>query len=296
MEMINIDLTNAVFLDPFAGGGVISIGESILGTCKKVIDVIYANPPYSKGLFHFKKNESVIYSDFTEVSHQILDENGTCKLPFASFAGYMFEALVVRKTIENKDIKINFYKWLTNGKRKLNEREIQKIQFFGYGFKSTEENYPRYYSPNLNHDIGIIKLNDEGKPQQKLDFDLQVKAITCNEKERIIKPLLKGKYTHVLTLQKNPKKKIHTEESCREILRKEVNEEDYQFFEKLIKSPESLGMDQVEVENYNIALKYFFQLLKKSSKRSWLKPMGEPKMWNVYEHGSRQGLNLLTFC
>ncbi|MGG3805803.1 hypothetical protein [Metabacillus fastidiosus] len=228
-------------------------------------------------------------------------ESGACQLvngefkinlsrSMSSIAGLLFEAFIVRKTTENKEFRKELYMWIKEGKRKLSDKEIDKIKILGLGFPKTAKLMPPLYAPqHTNHDIGVVKLlepiekyiissvifhddslsskNNQIRVVNKpngLPIGAQIKAITTNEKSEIITPIMKGQYSHVLTLLRNSKTKKHTVEQCRSILDKMVENKEIDLetrfrIEKSIRSPESLGLRQEEIDEYYETVQYWYE-------------------------------------
>lgn len=62
---------------------------------------------------------------------------------------------------------------------------------------------------------------------------------------------------YVLTLLKNRVQNIHTEEICRNILRNMETRVDYRTYERLLRGPENVGLNQEEVDRYYSGIRYY---------------------------------------
>jgi hypothetical protein len=205
----------------------------------------------------------------------------------SSIAGYLFEAFVVRHANENKEFRKELYMWSQNSKRKLSDKEIEKIKTFGFGFPKIKNNYPQIYAPqHYNHDIGFLRksmlhqnllngtilFNDNQLSndthmivkQNGQALGVQIKAITGNEKEEVVLPIINKKYSHVLTLLRNKETNKQSVDICKNIIykmheKKEIDIETMVSALNAIRSPEQLGIKQQEVDDYFETIQYWFE-------------------------------------
>lgn len=95
------------------------------------------------------------------------------------------------------------------------------------------------------------------------DAGIQIKAITGNEKAEIIDPLLSGKYSHVLTFLRH-QDGIHSHTVCMQILddmyrNREIELSQLHNLQDSIRSPEMLGEDQRNVDDYYQYINNWYQ-------------------------------------
>jgi hypothetical protein len=142
-----------------------------------------------------------LIADGLETGNFKLNQDGSVnfktKLQQYTFAGFIFEALAVRLFNDNmRTIGRNAFEWCTNQVRMKNDSNDYFDQFkaIGTGFISTKEQHLDFYHHGDNRfDIKFIRKNhaiDLYEPAIVLDSTrdagIQVKAITGNEKTKII--------------------------------------------------------------------------------------------------------------
>lgn len=190
----------------------------------------------------------------------------------ASIKGFVFEAVAVRYINENiTTIGRKIFDWCTNRLRSSTDENIQKYKAIGTGFVSTQSQYPLFYAPHSNADIRFIKecQSSDGGWEfalingNNIPVGIQVKAITSNEINQIIKPLLSGKYTHVLTFLCG-NNGIHTYTNCMNEIRRmsrsgEITLEEKYFLEARICSPEHFGIRQYDVDDYSEYINFWYE-------------------------------------
>ncbi|MDX8367150.1 hypothetical protein [Cytobacillus sp. IB215665] len=234
-----------------------------------------------KFLYYNKINDDAITSGVLRIQNDGLAVLAGQSMP--AIAGFLYEAFVVRHANENKEIKKELYMWSNDGKRRLSDKQISKIEVLGLGFPEIKETHPDIYAPqHYNNDIGFIKYRNyvEGailfnKNQLSNDIHLlynnigrslgiQIKAITGNERKEIIEPIIKNQYSHVLTLLRNNKSKKQSVDECRSILNKMYNNNEIDIDTMVstmnaIRSPEQVGIRQNEVDDYYETIQYWYE-------------------------------------
>ncbi|WP_341851227.1 hypothetical protein [Vibrio vulnificus] len=189
-------------------------------------------------------------------------------LNFSSFLGLVLESYCVDEINKNKDVLLtNILRWATG--TRFTKEKVKEYFAIGTGFKSTREQYQRYYNPQDNIDILFLRRLGEVNSYEPAvekgttnSSGVQIKAITTNLNEQIIQPLLDGKYNRVLTLLTYPNGK-HTYDQCMDIIREKYNKgqmtiENYNRLQGAIISPSHIGLDQVTINNYVQYVYYWF--------------------------------------
>lgn len=187
--------------------------------------------------------------------------NFKTNLPPHSFFGFIFEALAVRIFNDNlRTIGRRAFEWCTKRERTKNNY-IEKFKAIGTGFVTTRQTHPNLYNFQHRFDIQFIRANPKDGEYESAtilgttrDAGIQVKAITGNEKYEIIEPLLSGKYSHVLTFLRH-QTGVHSAKVCHNIINQMYRNDDIDISKKnrledSIKSPEMLGEDQRNVDDY----------------------------------------------
>ena len=199
-------------------------------------------------------------------------DNVCTNQPLASIKGFIFEVATVRYINDNiTTIGKRLFDWAINKLRSSTDEYIQQYKAIGTGFTSTQNQYPSLYEPHSNADIRFIRvcqtlengwefalINDHNIPAS-----IQIKAITSNELNQIIRPLLSGKYTHVLTFLYGNNGR-HTYINCMNEIRKmslkgEITSEEKDFLEARICSPEHFGIRQYEIDDYSEYIDYWYR-------------------------------------
>lgn len=178
-----------------------------------------------------------------------------------SFAGFIFEALAVRIFNDNlRTIGRRAFEWCTKRDRTKNDY-LDQFKAIGTGFVTTQQTHPSIYSFQHRFDVQFIRPNPKDGEYESAtvlgtsrDAGVQIKAITGNEKSEIIEPLISGKYSHVLTFLRH-ENGVHSSEICYNIIRQmyrnnEIDLSQKNQLEDSIKSPEMLGEDQRNVDDY----------------------------------------------
>jgi len=226
-----------------------------------------------KAILRDRYHEKLI-SDGLETGNFILNQDGginfQTKLPQYTFSGFIFEALAVRILNDNmRTIGRNAFAWCSN-RTKTTFDYIEQFKAIGTGFNSTKNQHPDFYNFQHRFDIQFIRKNHKTNlydPATVLgttrDAGIQVKAITGNEKTEIIMPLISGKYSHVLTFLRHENGK-HSHTVCIEILQSmyqnnEIDLSQKNKLENAIKSPEMLGENQQNVDDYYNYINYWYQ-------------------------------------
>lgn len=196
--------------------------------------------------------------------------NFRTNLPYHSFSGFIFEALAVRIFNDSwRTIGRRAFEWCTKRERTKNDY-LEQFKAIGTGFVSTRQSYPSLYSFQHRFDIQFIRRNPKDGVYESAtvlgttrDAGVQIKAITGNEKAEIIEPLISGKYSHVVSFLRHDTG-IHSVEVCYNIIRQmyknhEIDLSQKDQLEDSIKSPEMLGEDQRNVDDYYNYIKMWYQ-------------------------------------
>lgn len=206
-----------------------------------------------------------LIQDGLETGNFTMNQDGSInfgtKLPPHSFAGFIFEALAVRIFNYNlRTIGRRAFEWCTKRERTKNGY-IEQFKAIGTGFVTTLQTHPNFYSFQHRFDIQFIRANPKDGEYESAtmlgttrDAGIQVKAITGNERTEIIDPLISGKYSHVLTFLRH-QTGIHSAEVCHNIIGQMYRDGNIELSQKdkledSIKSPEMLGEDQRNVDDY----------------------------------------------
>lgn len=179
----------------------------------------------------------------------------------STIKGFVFESYFVRKMNDDNKLGKNAFNWSSNRQRSISDNIFKEYTAIGTGFLSTKTKYTYFYEPQGNIDIKFIRKNSSNIWESALRVDadipvgIQIKAITANEKNEIIIPLLQGKYTHIITCLKHSNK-AHSFDICMDIIKnmylnKEINIEQRYFLERSIRCPNYLGFDQYEIDDYS---------------------------------------------
>lgn len=181
-----------------------------------------------------------------------------------TFVGFVFEALTVRVLNTNQDSKCRAIAWASN-RQNVGKDFAAKYKAIGTGLPNTKNLYPNFYAPQDAMDIKFIRER-HNKLTSEYFFDplevmgthlsagIQVKAITCNERWEIIEPIRLGKYSRVITYLRH-QNGLHSHNECIRILEGmykagEIGAEERWRLMDSIRSPESLGLDQSQIDEY----------------------------------------------
>jgi hypothetical protein len=194
--------------------------------------------------------------------------------PEPSFKGLVFEAALARWCRESP---------ATTGKRVFawcTQRSINRItdDFFAKytAFVRNDKTLQRrkataiLYNTGSPFDVQFYSMNERhGLPEvatvvnTNVEAGVQVKAIAGNEMEEIIKPILDGRYTHVLTML-NHDNGQHSFEVCMTILNNlnrngKITSDQYALVTSRLTYPQALGIDQQMVNSYSFYLSQIYQ-------------------------------------
>jgi hypothetical protein len=149
----------------------------------------------------------------------------------------------------------------------------------GTGLKDTKLEHKRWFDSSDPHlDIMFFKkvppierrTNPALPPLQPLTIEgttipagIQVKAITCNEEEQIVTPLIDGTYSHVLTLLQHANG-VHSYHECMRLLgiarqSGRISNEKYQRLTGAVYCPQQLYMDQFNINSYYEYIAQWYQ-------------------------------------
>ena len=210
--------------------------------------------------------ENQLIVDGLETGHFVLDNKGeiavTIRQSLPLLAGYIFEAFTVRILNGKKDsVGKKAFLWSTE-RNKVNTRFLEQFHALGIGFSSARDDFPQFYNSSLRQfDIIFCRQNpqrDVPEPATVIGTTnpagIQVKAITGQERSEIIEPLLQGKYRRVLTHLRHANGRL-SYEVCMDLIRSmyrsgQIDRPERDFLEEAVVSPEGLGIDQREVDEY----------------------------------------------
>ncbi len=173
--------------------------------------------------------------------------------------GYIFEAFTVRKVNENKNsIGKQAFLWATEARRVTSKR-LDQFHAGGVGHVGIP---PQLRNPALRQfDVVFYRMNparDEPEPapviKTSIPAGIQVKAITGNESSAILQLLREKTYRRVLTYLRHPDGR-HSYEVCMALIKNllkegEIDQKESRTLEEAIASPEKIGIDQKEVDDY----------------------------------------------
>ena len=205
-----------------------------------------------------------LIADGLETGHFFYDQNQNMrfqtKQPLHSIAGFIFEAFAVR--IMNEDMLTvgrKAFEWCTK-RQKTKADYISQFKAIGTGFITTKQTHPGFYIPQHVFDVQFLRTNKDDiiEPATVLGTTnpagIQIKAITGSEKQEIILPLYEGKYTNVLTFLRHSDH-VHSYEYCMRIIdemyrAREIHLSEKDHLQSCIYSPEMIGIDQRDVDEY----------------------------------------------
>lgn len=219
---------------------------------------------YEKQLIADAIDQRIIYFD-----QQVNDYCFMNSLLLSSIIGFIFESYIV-SIMNNNLLTIGktIFSWCSN-REKCKDDYIQQYKVIATGSVSTRNMYTQFYAPQSKHDIIFIRKNIQKNIYEPaivngttIHAGIQLKAITTNEKEEIILPLLRKEYSHVLTLLKDSRG-VHTHNNCMDIIkqmysRNEINCSEKKLLENRIAYPEQFGIDQREIEDYYQYITYWY--------------------------------------
>lgn len=214
-----------------------------------------------------EKYEQKLIADGLETGILRLDNNGeifvNSKQNLSVFKGFIFEALTVRLINDYFDtIGKECFLWCTERKQ-VKSNYLSKFKAFGRGFLSTKSNLPQVYNVTHKFDVQFYYINTERNEPEietisntKIEAGIQVKAITGNEDNEIIQPLLSNKYTHVLTYLRD-KYNNHSYHKCINIIRNmkakgQITHEKMMELENRVHCPEQLKITQNWIDEYDV--------------------------------------------
>jgi hypothetical protein len=193
------------------------------------------------------------------------------RLGVSQFAGLVLEAYVVRHLLENHHALQVAIMWCSRRSGVFPGLSfIRKYVPIGTGLKDTKLQHKRWFDSSDPHlDIMFFKkvppsqrgMNPLLPLLQPLTIEgttipagIQVKAITCNEEEQIVTPLIDGTYSHVLTLLQHANG-VHSYNECMRLLgiawhSGRINHEKYLRLQGAVFGPQQLCMDQYYINGY----------------------------------------------
>ena len=220
--------------------------------------------------------EEQLIADGLETGHFVLDNKGEVKVAIGqrqlpSVAGYIFEAFTVRILNDRRDsVGKKAFLWSTE-KSKVKTGFLEQFHAIGTGFPSTSSSLPQLFNPTLRQfDVIFYRLNPKRNVPEPATVNqttnpagIQVKAITGQEKSEIIDPLLRGEYRRVLTYLRHTDGRL-SHEACMDLSRslyrsQQIDQEQFHFLEEAVVSPEMLGIDQREVDEYYRYVQAWYQ-------------------------------------
>lgn len=202
------------------------------------------------------------------------------RLGVSQFAGLVLEAHVVRHLLENRQALRVAITWCSRRAGVFpGFNFVNKYIPVGTGLMDTKLEHKRWFdSRNPNLDIMFFKkvpnaerrMNPLLPPLQPLTIEgttipagIQVKAITCNEEEQIVTPLIDGTYSHVLTLLQHANG-VHSYDECMRLLgiarqSGRINHEKYLRLQGAVFCPQQLCMDQYNINGYYEYISLWYQ-------------------------------------
>lgn len=225
-----------------------------------------------KKILHDRYHQKLV-ADGLETGHFFYDGTNQLrfqtKLPFYSFAGFIFEAYAVNIFNENlRTVGKSAFSWCTN-RAQCKDDYIDQFKVIGTGFITTKSQYPNFYAPQNNFDLIFIRRNNGknvNEPATVLGTTntagIQIKAITGSEETEIIEPIRSGKYSHVLTFLRHADG-VHSYNRCMDAINTMCKKGSLHLSEKYeiesrIAHPEMFGMDQRNVDDYYNYVSHWF--------------------------------------
>lgn len=210
-----------------------------------------------------------LIADGIETGLIVLNPNGQYNYNFTnrnieSVIGFIFESYIVDKINKNmRSIGRRLFELCTR-RQQTTDAYIDQFFAIGTGFTSTDKLFPYHSNRTSNVDIIFIRKNKEGKyepatemgssKQAGITAGIQIKTITCGEKEAIVDKVLSGRYSCVLTLlsHNNGRDCAHSVEHCRIILKSMKSLDPSQRNDALMKivGPADVGLDQRDIDDY----------------------------------------------
>lgn len=202
------------------------------------------------------------------------------RLGVSQFAGLVLEAHVVRHLLENRRARRFAITWCSRRAGAFPGFDfIDKYLPVGTGLKNTKLEHKRWFDSSDPHlDIMFFKkvpsrerrMNPLLPLLQPLTIEgttipagIQVKAITCNEEEQIVTPLIDGTYSHVLTLLQHANG-MHSYHECMRLLgiarqSGRINHENYLRLQNAVFCPQQLSMDQYNINGFYEYIAQWYQ-------------------------------------
>ncbi|MFT8780913.1 hypothetical protein HK27_12055 [Acetobacter orientalis] len=231
--------------------------------------------------------EAKYHSDFlrdAQQTGQLVNHDGhwflRTNLGLPQFSGLVLEAAVVRHLVENVGSRRSAIAWCSRAAGMYpNSNFIKKWLPVGRGAMSTKVNHLWCFDSNDPHlDIVFLKETPERArlknpylpPFEPLTMEgttvhagIQVKAITCNEADQIVDPLISGKYAHVLTLLNRPDGQ-HSYDECLRLLslaRQEGRIDIHRYYNlcNSVRNPSQIGIDQYYINGLYEYISYWYQ-------------------------------------
>jgi len=213
-------------------------------------------------------------ADGIETGHFAMDANGqlSCRtrLPLPSFLGFMFEAFLVNAfNTRMSSVGRAAFEWCSNRERTRDEY-IKQFKAVGTGFISTSNVHPHLHAPQSNLDIVFVRKRPNTEISEPalvlgttLTAGIQVKAIRGNERQEIVDPILAGSYSRVITVLDH-EDGIHSRNVCvriaQELYRQgTITLDQMHIVERSVLSPEMIGLDQREINDYYQYVSYWYQ-------------------------------------
>jgi hypothetical protein len=231
------------------------------------------SPVLSKAVLRHRHLNNYL-EDGLQTGHLKLDASSgntvfVSQLAVSQFIGFVFEAMTVRQINANPEtVGKRMMSWCSNrrGRSTPNMGFIREYEAIGTGLADTQRKFPSYFEPGCNTDIKFVKAVHK-KRQRKVYFEpltvmgtkvaagVQVKAITGNVKSEILRPLMDGRYSHVLTYLYNARTGVHTFDECMDELKRMFRNHEIGFDEMCdlqdsIIYPGQIGIDQNYVSEY----------------------------------------------
>lgn len=193
------------------------------------------------------------------------------RLGVSQFAGLVLEAYVVRHLLADRQALRVAITWCSRPAGVFpGFKFVNNYVPAGTGLKDTKREHKRWFDSSDPHlDIMFFKsvppalrrMKPMLPPLQPLTIEgtsipagIQVKAITCNEEEQIVTPLIDGTYSHVLTLLEHANG-VHSYHECMRLLgiarqSGRINHEKHLHLQDAVYCPQQLCMDQYHINGF----------------------------------------------
>lgn len=234
---------------------------------------VRAHPTLLASSLEAKYRETFL-RDAMQTGHVAVSQGRTfyrSRLGVPQFAGLVLEAYVVRHLLENAHARQIAIKWCSRRAGVFpGFNFVNKYLPLGTGLKDTKLDHKRWFDSSDPHlDIMFFKkvpsqerrINPLLPLLQPLTIEgttipagIQIKAITCNEEEQIVAPLIDGTYSHVLTLLQHANG-THSYHECLRLLGNaqqsgRISSDKCLRLQAAVYCPQQLLMDQYNINGF----------------------------------------------